>query len=79
MVAVPVALAAGVKVAVYTVALTAVQLLKAPEDSVTSPCTKSVLASLRVKVTVSLGWVLPLAPSVLVLARVMATVGVLVL
>ena len=43
----------GVKVAVYTVLEVAEKLLKAPPDTVMSPTTKLVVASLEVKVTVS--------------------------
>ena len=42
----------GVKVAVYTVDDVAAKLLSAPPETVMSPTTKSVVASLEVKVTV---------------------------
>ena len=51
MVAAP--LAVGVNVAVYTVLDVAEKLLKAPLDTVISPTAKSVVASLLVKVRVS--------------------------
>ena len=44
-------LADGVKVAVYTVLDVAEKLLKAPPDTVISPTTKSVVASLDVKIS----------------------------
>ena len=43
----------GVKVAVYTVLEVADKLLKAPPETVMSPTTKFVVASLEVKVTVN--------------------------
>jgi hypothetical protein len=45
-------LADGVKVAVYTVLEVAEKLLKAPPETVISPTTKLLVASLEVKVTV---------------------------
>ena len=44
-------LADGVKVAVYTVLDVAEKLLKAPPETVISPTTKSVVASLDVKIS----------------------------
>ena len=44
-------LADGVNVAVYTVLEVAEKLLKAPPDTVMSPTTKSVVASLLVKIS----------------------------
>ena len=69
-------LADGVKVAVYTVLDVAEKLLKAPPDTVISPTAKSVVASLEVKVTVSVASlvVIPsltaLLPSVAVIVMV---------
>ena len=69
-------LADGVKVAVYTVDDIAVKLLIAPPETVMSPTTKSVVASLEVKVTVSVASlvVIPsltaLLPSVAVIVMV---------
>ena len=56
-------LADGVKVAVYTVLDVAEKLLKAPPDTVMSPTTKLLVASLDVNVTVNV-------PSLVVLSLI---------
>ena len=69
--------ALDVKVAVYTVELVAEKLLIAPPDTVMSPTTKLVVASLEVKVTVSVAS-LVVAPSLTALepsVAVMVMVG----
>jgi len=68
-------LADGVKVAVYTVDDEAVKLLKAPPETVMSPTTKLVVASLEVKVTVSVAS-LVVAPS---LTALLPSVAVMVM
>lgn len=73
MVAVPLLPAVGTKVALYWVGLMAAQLLKAPPVTVTSVMAKSVLASDRVKTTVS-----PVLPTVPLPVRVTTTVGAVV-
>ena len=70
-------LADGVKVAVYTVLEVAEKLLKAPPETVMSPTTKLVVASLEVKVTVNVAS-LVVAPSLTALdpsVAVMVIVG----
>ena len=69
--------ALGVKVAVYTVELVAAKLLIAPPDTVMSAAAKLVVASLEVKVTVSVAS-LVVAPSLTALepsVAVMVIVG----
>ena len=68
-------LADGVKVAVYTVLEVAEKLLKAPPDTVMSPTTKLLVASLEVKVTVSVAS-LVVAPS---LTELLPSVAVIVM
>ena len=70
-------LADGVKVAVYTVLEVAEKLLKAPPDTVMSPTTKLVVASLEVKVTVSVASfvVAPSLTALLPSVAVMVMVG----
>ena len=68
-------LAVGVKVAVYTVLEVAEKLLKAPPDTVMSPTTKLVVASLEVKVTVNVAS-LVVAPS---LTALLPSVAVMVI
>ena len=67
--------AVGVKVAVYTVLEVAAKLLNAPLDTVISPTTKSVVASLEVKVTVNVPS-LVVAPS---LTALLPSVAVIVI
>ena len=68
-------LADGVNVAVYTVLDVAEKLLKAPPDTVISPTTKLLVASLEVKVTVSVAS-LVVAPS---LTALLPSVAVIVM
>ena len=68
-------LADGVKVAVYTVLDVAEKLLKAPPDTVISPTAKLLVASLEVKVTVSVAS-LVVAPS---LTALLPSVAVMVM
>ena len=68
-------LADGVKVAVYTVLDVAEKLLKAPPETVISPTTKFVVASLEVKVTVNVAS-LVVAPS---LTALLPSVAVMVM
>ena len=65
----------GVNVAVYTVLEVAAKLLNAPLDTVISPTTKSVVASLEVKVTVNVAS-LVVAPS---LTALLPSVAVMVM
>ena len=65
--------AVGVNVAVYTVLEVAVKLLKAPLDTVISPTTKSVVASLEVKVTVNVASFV-VAPSLTALDPLVAVI-----
>ena len=66
-------LADGVKVAVYTVLDVAEKLLNAPLDTVISPTTKSVVASLEVKVTVNVASFV-VAPSLTALDPLVAVI-----
>ena len=68
-------LADGVKVAVYTVLDVAEKLLKAPPETVMSPTTKLLVASLDVKVTVNVAS-LVVAPS---LTALLPSVAVIVM
>ena len=70
-------LADGVKVAVYTVLDVAEKLLKAPPETAISPTTKLLVASLEVKVTVSVASfvVAPSLTALLPLVAVMVMVG----
>ena len=68
-------LADGVKVAVYTVLEVAEKLLKAPPETVISPTTKLLVASLEVKVTVNVPS-LVVAPS---LTALLPSVAVIVI
>ena len=68
-------LADGVKVAVYTVLEVAEKLLKAPPETVISPTTKLLVASLEVKVTVNVPS-LVVAPS---LTALLPSVAVMVM
>ena len=65
----------GVNVAVYTVLEVAEKLLKAPPETVMSPTTKLLVASLEVKVTVSVAS-LVVAPS---LTALLPSVAVIVM
>ena len=69
--------AVGVNVAVYTVLDVAEKLLNAPLDTVISPTTKSVVASLEVKVTVNVASfvVAPSLTALLPSVAVMVMVG----
>ena len=70
-------LADGVKVAVYTVLEVAEKLLNAPPDTVISPTTKLLVASLEVKVTVNVASfvVAPSLTALLPSVAVMVIVG----
>ena len=68
-------LADGVNVAVYTVLEVAEKLLKAPPDTVISPTTKLVVASLEVIVTVSVAS-LVVAPSLTALLPSVAVMDI---
>ena len=65
--------AVGVNVAVYTVLDVAEKLLNAPLDTVISPTTKSVVASLEVKVTVNVASFV-VAPSLTALDPLVAVI-----
>ena len=70
-------LADGVKVAVYTVLEVAEKLFKAPPETVISPTTKLLVASLEVKVTVNVASldVNPSVPSPAVIVMVGAVLS----